>query len=441
MLSAHTTIDATAARPRLSTGRQPDSKAPPRCFQFLSNQTLRSVGHLACLLLLASQAAIAQPASAKSAQVQSILQQAQAALKSNQPASAAAQFRQVLALDPSNVEAHANLGVIAFVQGDCPGAEPELARALKLAPSLVKAQALLAICEKRLGQPSAQASLEASFAHLDDAKMRSQVGVELADLYYQRGDLDATAAVVRKLLQAEPDNADILFFAQRVYSELADETLNKLAVLAPDSARMQQLIAERLVNAGDAQGAIDHYRKALAINPRLPGMHFELAEAILQASPQDPKAQADAQQELLAAANTDGDSARIEAMLGGLALGRSQTADALAFYRKAYAMNPKDADAQMGLARVASLQGKPAEAASYLRMAIDQDPLNAEAHYRLAQADKQLGNAEDAKKEMRLFTEVTAAKDKAKHLYRQMNPQSAAQETGTQESGMSGGKP
>ena len=72
---------------------------------------------------------------------------------------------------------------------------------------------------------------------------------------------------MRSLVDLDPDNVDVLFMAQRVYSELADDTLNKLAVLAPGSARMQQVIAERLVNGGDLKGAIEHYRKALADRP------------------------------------------------------------------------------------------------------------------------------------------------------------------------------
>src|SRR6202021_3290916 len=91
--------------------------------------------------------------------------------------------------------------------------------------------------------------------------------------------------VLHTLLDLNPDNVDILFFVQRVYSELADNTLNKLAVLDPGSARMEQLIAERLINAGDLKDATEHYRKALQINPRLPGMHFELAEALMEWSP------------------------------------------------------------------------------------------------------------------------------------------------------------
>jgi len=95
---------------------------------------------------------------------------------------------------------------------------PEFQSALHVSPNLTKALALLAICERRLGQPSAQADMESAFANLQDAKLRTQVGVELADFYFQQGDLDRTLPIVHSLVQLNPDNVDILFFAQRIYA-------------------------------------------------------------------------------------------------------------------------------------------------------------------------------------------------------------------------------
>jgi tetratricopeptide (TPR) repeat protein len=353
------------------------------------------------------------------------LERGQAALKAGDQTTAAQQFGEALKLDPANVEAHANLGAIAFFHGDCRSAEAQFRDALRAAPSLTKAEALLAVCERRLGEPSAQADMEDAFAKLDDPKLRMQLGVELANLYYQQGELEKTEGVLSTLLASNPDNVDLLFFAQRVYSELADTALNKLAVLAPDSARMEQLIAERLINAGDLADAIVHYRKALAIDPRLPGMHFELAEALMEGTPNDAGAQEEATRELAAALEVDGDSAGIECELGRIALLQFHADQAMAHYKKAGEMDPHNSTAQMGLADLAEKQGNLQQAATYLRVAVQSDPLNAEAHYRLCQVDKGLNLDADAQKELRLFLEIRASRDKAKQLYREMNPQTA----------------
>jgi tetratricopeptide (TPR) repeat protein len=359
------------------------------------------------------------------------LQRGQAALKANDQQLAAQQFRAALKIDPANVEAHANLGVMAFFHGDCTSASEDFRAALHGAPNLIKAQALLSICERRLGQPTAQADMESAFAKLDDAKMKTQVGMELADSFYQQGELEKTVSVLHELLNLNPDNVDILFFAQRVYSELADNTLNKLAVLAPGSARMEQLIAEKLINAGDLKDATEHYQKALQIDPKLPGMHFELAETMMESSPNDAKMQASAAKELQAAIQTDGDSARVECELGKIAMLQTQTDQALAHYKRAYELNPKDAQAQMGLAGVLELQENHEQAAAYLRMAVASDPFNATAHYRLSQVDRELHLDDESKQQMNLYLEIRKTDDKVKNLYRQMNPQAPEHEDGT----------
>jgi tetratricopeptide (TPR) repeat protein len=224
------------------------------------------------------------------------------------------------------------------------------------------------------------------------------------------------------LLAASPDNVDILFFAQRVYSELADNTLNKLAVLSPDSARMEQLIAERLINAGDLKDATEHYRKALQLGPKLPGLHFELEEALMEASPNNPDTQKDALSELNAAVAVDGDSSKVECEFGRIALLQSDPAQALSRYQRAYTLDPSDVQAQIGLAELYRQQNRPAEAATYLRMALKADPFNAEAHYKLSLIDRQLHLDDEQKKELQLFLDIRATRDKVKLLYRQMNP-------------------
>lgn len=359
-------------------------------------------------------------------QLKTHLQRGQAALKANQQEEADEEFRAALRLDPSNAEAHANLGVLSFVHGDCKDAEIEFRGALKTAPSLLQAKGLLAVCEKRLGEPSAQADLTSVFADLKDVRMRTQVGIELADLYYQQGDLGETGSVLYTLSSINPDNVDILFFEQRVYSELASSTLDKLALLAPDSARMQQLIAEKLINADDLKNAIVHFRKALAANPRLPGTHFELAEALMEGSPNDPKAQSEAASELQTAISIDGDSSKIESELGRIAMLQSNLADAETHYQHAYQLNPNDAQADLGLAELLTTQDKPEEAAKYLRLAIASDPLNPEAHYRLSQVDKQLHLEDEQKKELQLFMDIRASKNKIQQLYQQMKPEDAS---------------
>lgn len=375
----------------------------------------------------------AQSTRSHSAEVRDHLHKAAEYLKTKNANAAVNEFNAVLALDPKNSEAYANLGVIAFFQGDYQKASQNLRKALAINPTLLKTQALLGICQRRLRDPSARASLEKSFAKLTDKPLRLQVGMELAGLYDQQGDLGATAAVMHSLVDLDPDNVNVLFMAQRVYSELADDTMNKLAVLAPGSARMQQVIAQHLVNGGDLKGAIEHYRKALQIDPRLPGLHFELAEAILETAPSDAGTQAEAQQELESSVAMEGDTAKVECEFARIAWLQGQTDQAFARYQKAYQLNPNEVQAQLGIANFLMKQQKAQEAIKYLLMAIQSDPLNTEAHYHLAQAYQRAQMPEKAKRELTLLSEIRKTKAQVEELYHQMNIQRKPQSDQTPE--------
>lgn len=314
-------------------------------------------------------------------------------------------------------------GAGEVMRGDCAAAVRDLRAALAAAPSSPQAQGLLGICEKRLGEGGAQAHLEAGFAKVTDAKLKTEIGVELADFDYQRGDLDHALPVVRALVALNPENTDILFFAQNVYQDMADDTLNKLALLAPDSPRMQEVVAERLVEAGNLEGAAEHYRAAIAKDAYLPGAHFELAQAVLEANPNDAAAQANAQKELETALRVDGESARLECAMGRVAYLQGNLDAALAHYQRARQLMPQNEEALLGVARLWMRQDRAAEALPLLRQVVEADPLNGEAHYRYAMALKATGHTDEAQEQIQAYQTIRTARDKVVRVYGEMNRQ------------------
>ena len=136
------------------------------------------------------------------------------------------------------------------------------------------------------GPPSAgAATARGGLAHLESGPFQTQAGLELTEILYQAGDLEGAVDAVRILLPSNTTNVDVLYSAARTYADLANRSRDALLLAAPDSARTHQLMAEMLINRGNASAAVIQYRKALEIEPEYSSSaHYELGEAILQDS-------------------------------------------------------------------------------------------------------------------------------------------------------------
>jgi tetratricopeptide (TPR) repeat protein len=359
-------------------------------------------------------------------EIRAHLARAQQALADKQPDLAVRELNAVLVVDPRNVEARGNLGVVQFLQGKYADASQNLRQALRLQPSLWKAQAILGLCDKAQGRfDSARTLLDKSFSHLQDPKLQMRAGMALAELDYQQRDLEKTLGVLSVLQKLDPTNADVLYVVYRVHTDLATQARDNLALVAPNSARMHQLLAQHLVTEGDAKGAVEQYGEALRIDPRLPGAHFELGEAMLQVSTSE-QAQQDAQREFEVALALNPGDAKSECRLGALFSLRGDTDAALRHYSHAADLDPKESEAQIGLGKVLMSIGQPEKALEHLLDAVRVDPLNARAHYRLSQAYRQLGRASDAEKEIATFQELRKAGDRLRSAYAQVYKESGS---------------
>ena len=353
--------------------------------------------------------------------LQAHAQKAQEALKSGNLDAADREFRAILALDPNNTDARANLGVIRFFQADWTGAADQFRQVLKVQPSLWKAQSFLGICEKRLGRPSeAQRLLEQSVPHLDDGTLRTQAGLELLEILYRAGDLDKAAGIIGTLERASPANADLLYSAYRIYSDLANRARDALALIAPDSARMHEIMAQHLVNEGDLASAKAQYRKALVIDPKLRGIHYELGEAILKDSTSDTALQ-QAEKEFQAALAENPGDAGAEYRLGRVCAQRLDFKSAIEHYSRALALRPDHVYAQIGMGEALMKTDEWQKALEHLLAASRLDPVNATVHYRLSRLYREMGRESDARSELAAFRELQEAKKKIQLVYQQMH--------------------
>ena len=323
------------------------------------------------------------------------------------------EYKQAVAQDPSNVEAQGNLGVLQFFQNQYGEALPHLQTALSADPSLVRIQALAGICQKKQGQiEEAERNLAAALPRITEVKIQILVLSNLAQIYYAKGDLEQASATIGELKKIDPDDPDVQYMAYRIYSDLADSAHDALTLLAPDSARMHQLTAERFINAGDATMAIQQYEKALALDPNLPGVHYELGEAVMQESV-NPAALDRAEKELKLALAEDHRNAGAEAVLGQVEKLRGHTAAAEELFNKALAINPNEFNALVGLGDAARQRGETDKAVEYLSRASQIDPMDDAIHFQLSQIYRNAGRKADADRELKLFTEIRGLKKKS----------------------------
>jgi tetratricopeptide (TPR) repeat protein len=348
-------------------------------------------------------------------------------LKESRPDLAVPEFRAIIALDPNNVDARGNLGVVLFFQGAYPDAIPQFRAALKVRPTLWKIRALLGIAEKRTRDvKAALGDLEKAFPNVQEEKIRIETGMELIEIYSGTGDLDKAAATVSVLRGMEPANEAILYTAYRIYSDLADESMLTMAIVAPKSARMHQLMAHELAKHGNTAEAIENYRVALKIDPQLPGLHFELAEMLNTSSVQSD--QDEAQSEYKKALAVNPSDASSESRLGDIAARRNDLNEAYERYARALELRPDDAETSLGLAKVLMSMGQLQKAEALLDHAVQLDPTNAVAHFRLSTIYRQTGRTADAKRELEQYQKYKEMKEKLRDIFHAMRVEPAKEE-------------
>ena len=355
----------------------------------------------------------------RSQEVASHARQAKEFLKEQRPDLAIPEFRAIVALDPNSVDARGNLGVLLFFQGAYADAIPQLKAALKLRPTLWKIQAVLGMAERRTGDSkSALSNLEKAFPRLQEQKIQIEAGMELIEIHTAAGDLDKAAATVSALHTRYPTDIEVLYASYRIYSDLSGESMLSLSLVAPESARMHQLMAHELERHGDDEAAIRNYREALKLDPRLPGLHFELAE-MLNASSAVTEQQ-EAEGEYKAALSVNPFDERAEFRLGDISSRRGDTQGAYAHYSRAAELQPNDAEANIGLAKVLMVMNQPDKAEPLLQRALQLDPTSAAAHFRLATLYRKAGRIADAKRELEEYQKYKKMKENLRDIYHNM---------------------
>ena len=110
------------------------------------------------------------------------------------------------------------------------------------------------------------------------------------------------------------------------------------------------MMAHELARQGQTKEAIENYKIALQLDPKLPGLHFELAELMNRSS--DAGGPEEAEKEYKAALEVVPSDEKSECRLGDIAAQRGALEEAQQHYARALRLQPDDTDASVGFAKV-----------------------------------------------------------------------------------------
>jgi Flp pilus assembly protein TadD len=274
---------------------------------------------------------------------------------------AATLYRRAVEADPKRFEAHLMLGMLLARQGKLDEARPELRAATQLDPGdagpAAKARAWRALARIDRDQNPGEASddLLEALKLTPETPDDTLLAAELAD---KSGQKDAAEAAYRRLLAADPGNAQAnaglahLLIARKQFPD-AEKLLRAALEKSPDDPALTAQLATVLA-AQDKAEALPLLQKLHAAHPGDPAITRMLAEVLTEAG--DAEGSDRLYVTLLAAHPSDPE---LLVAHGQNLIRQQKFAEAFTAFSRATELEPANADGWSGLAFAASKTGKP----------------------------------------------------------------------------------
>jgi Flp pilus assembly protein TadD len=284
------------------------------------------------------------------------------------------QYRQVLSRDSHNETAMLNLALAYYKQGDFSKARNELDDLHKLRPANRQAFHLLADCDLRLGNyRDAIALVEPAYeAQADDPAIEYILGAALI----QDGQTQRGAAVIDRMMRNG------------------------------NSAVGSVLMGASQYAAGDYKASAATLRKALDLNPELPGAWTIYGRALLSGGENE-----EAKTAFRRALQADPNDFDACLHLGAVLRHDGDTEGAGPHLRHALVLRPDSAAVQFQVWALDAATGHLEEAKSGFEKLVKQWPDFVEAHLQLAMVYARLHQTRDSERERRIVVELN---DKAR---------------------------
>ncbi len=205
----------------------------------------------------------------------------QEAMQQGEFARATEEFRSVLALDPTLVEAEVNLGLAYHSLSEYDLAVRHLTKALPARPNLLAPNVIVGMDYVKLGFPDKALTFLQHALKLDPSNREARQA--LASCYLSQENFRGAAEEFRQLAELEPDKSEAWFKLGHEYLDLSARLAYRGAHLYRESAWGHRFLGDLLFQRSRWNEAAQEYQKALAADPKQSGLHTSVGQAYLHA--------------------------------------------------------------------------------------------------------------------------------------------------------------
>jgi tetratricopeptide (TPR) repeat protein len=214
-------------------------------------------------------------------QVELSFRAGQEALKQGQFARAAQEFKKVLALDPTLIEAEVNLGLAYHSLSEYDLAVRHLTKALRERPNLLGPTVIVGMDYLKLGSPQKATPFLQSALKLDPSNREARQA--LASAFLGQENFRSAAEEFRQIAVLDSDKSEAWFKLGHQYLDLAARLAYRGAHLYRESAWGHRFLGDLLFQRDRWDDASKEFRKALGTEPRQSGLHTSLGQTYLHA--------------------------------------------------------------------------------------------------------------------------------------------------------------
>jgi cellulose synthase operon protein C len=330
-------------------------------------EVLRAKGDINGSLAVLDQMLTDQPGNIKAQ-----LDRAGLLIATNQADKAKVDLDAVLKATPGNVQAIYLQAVLQVQTKDYKTADATLDKINAYIGRIPRGYFLQAIVKEQLGQSAqAEEAIRRYIARVPNDLAAYKV---LARLQFAKRRPDLAADTLAKVVESGHADAEAYDLLGRAYAATgrgddAVKAFQKAEGLAPNDVGLQTRLASARMGMGEAESAMGDLEHTLQLAPTAPQVGEALFFAALATGDLDK-----AKDAIDKVRTAQGDTPVVENLEGLLKLARLDADGAAATFHDVLKKHPEFVPAQINLARVAAMQGKPTDAEQILSSILEKDP-------------------------------------------------------------------